>query len=227
MTNILGSENHNGKFDSEQEQQNPKDIALAVFRFRARRGIGVFYALLSIAPLVAALLAYLSAPAYVSQISIPVIFIVIWLFARIAGMHRFYEMNDAISLFEGKEKRQKQRNKLTEILKRGFISPILPLVAIVILDLIGLGIIAFIVLIAWFAAIIFYNIFVFSKKSPDSILHRRIEDWLVLFLAPTILLLSGFHILGSLIKPSGIICDFVSSGSQIAVRSARGACAKF
>ena len=120
MTNILGSENHNGKFDSEQEQQNPKDIALAVFRFRARRGIGVFYALLSIAPLVAALLAYLSAPAYVSQISIPVIFIVIWLFARIAGMHRFYEMNDAISLFEGKEKRQKQRNKLTEILKRGF-----------------------------------------------------------------------------------------------------------
>ena len=88
----------------------------------------------------------------------------------------------------------------------------MPLVAIVILDLIGLGIIAFIVLIAWFAAIIFYNIFVFSKKSPDSILHRRIEDWLVLFLAPTILLLSGFHILGSLISLAALSVILLAAG---------------
>jgi hypothetical protein len=186
-------------YDSEQEQRNPKDIALAVFRFRARRGIGFFYALLSIAPLVATLLAYISAPAYVTQISIPVIIIMIWLFARAAGMQGFNQMYNAISLFEGKEKKEKPRNKLIEILKRGFVSPILPLVAIVIFDLLGLGILAFIVLITWIAAIVFYDIFAFSKKSSDSIVRRRIEDWLVLFLVPTILLLLVFRILSPVI----------------------------
>ena len=39
-------ENNNAKLLEEQELK-PKNIALAIFRFRARRGIGVYYALLS------------------------------------------------------------------------------------------------------------------------------------------------------------------------------------
>ena len=35
----------------EERLQNPKDIALATFRFRARRGTGVYYALLSTLPI--------------------------------------------------------------------------------------------------------------------------------------------------------------------------------
>jgi hypothetical protein len=34
-----------------EEEQKPKNIALAIFRFRARRGTGVYYVLLSIVPI--------------------------------------------------------------------------------------------------------------------------------------------------------------------------------
>ena len=116
-------------FDSEEEkQQNPKNIALAIFRFRARRGIGVFYTLLSIVPLLQALLTELSAPNEIIQISIPIALIAIWIIARMAGLQKFYQMMVTIDLFEGKKENKKASHKLTQILREGLVAPILPLI---------------------------------------------------------------------------------------------------
>ena len=68
----------------EEQQQNPKDIALAVFRFRARRGTGVYYALLSTVPIFVGILESLSAPLYFILISVALLVLGDFVFCSIS-----------------------------------------------------------------------------------------------------------------------------------------------
>jgi uncharacterized membrane protein YdbT with pleckstrin-like domain len=75
--------------ESESEGRDPKQIALTIFRFSARRGIGVFYALISTIPLLVTILKSFPTPGYVYVVSLVILMTAIWLTSRAAGMKRF------------------------------------------------------------------------------------------------------------------------------------------
>jgi hypothetical protein len=173
--------------DLERERQNPKDIALALFRFRARRGIGVYYALLSTVPILVGIMDTLSAPPYLTLISVGLLVTAILLLASLAGMKRFTQMRLAMDLSEQTQTPQKRPNRLLEGARTAIIT-LLPLVAAVVFQVTGSAILGSLVLIAFAAYIVTYYILVFSRQAQDSILPLRIEDWLVAVLPPALLL---------------------------------------
>jgi len=190
----MSDENNNAKL-LEEEEQKPKNIALSIFRFRARRGIGVYYALLSTAPILLGVLVSLSAPLYFILISVGLLVLGILFFARLAGMKRFYQMRLVMDLFEQKPKQEKQGHRLNRLLEsaRTVLVTLLPLVAATIFEVTGSAILGSIVLIAFVTYVIAYYLLVFSRQSADSVLPWRIEDWLVAVFPPTLLLLSFFQ----------------------------------
>ncbi|MGA3111757.1 MAG: transcriptional regulator [Candidatus Bathyarchaeia archaeon] len=180
-----------------ERQQNPIDIALAVFRFRARRGIGVYYGLLSTAPILVGVLESLSPPLYIILISVALLVLGILFFARLAGMKRIYQMSLVMDLLGQKQKKERHGHRLNRLLEsaRIVLVTLLPLVGATIFAITGSAILGSVVLIAFVAYVVAYYFLVFSKKSAESVLPWRIEDWLVALLSPTLLLLSFFQVL--------------------------------
>lgn len=197
----------------EEQQQNPKDIALAVFRFRARRGTGVYYALLSTVPIFVGILESLSAPLYFILISVALLVLGILFFARLAGMKRFYQMSLAMSLFEQKQKPE-TKSKLNGLLygARTILITLLPLVAATVFEITGSPILGSIVLIAFLTYVLAYYNLVFSKQSANTVLPWRTEDWLVAVFALTLLLLSFFQVIDTTTYLTSLLLLFLLAG---------------
>ncbi|MGD0643828.1 MAG: transcriptional regulator [Candidatus Bathyarchaeia archaeon] len=208
-------ENNNAKL-LEEEEQKPKNIALAIFRFRARRGIGVYYALLSTVPLLVAVLDDLSAPLFLILTSVGLLVLGILFFARWAGMKRFYQMRLAIDLFEQKQNPKKRRHRLNRLLEgaRTVLVTLLPLVAATIFEITGNAILGSVALIAFVAYVLAYYIFVYSRQSADSVLPWRTEDWLVAVFPPTLLLLSFFQVISTTTYLVFLLLLFLLTGTK-------------
>lgn len=198
----------------EERQQNPTDIALATFRFRARRGTGVYYALLSTAPILVAVLEASSAPAYLILISVGLLVVGILFFARWAGMKRFYQMRLVIDLFERKHDGVTEGQGLRGLLEsaRIVLVTLLSLLAALVFVVTSSATLGSLVLIAFVAYVVAYYIFVYSRWSEDSVLPWRIEDWLVAVLPPTLLLLSFFQVISSTPYLISLLLLFLLSG---------------
>ena len=204
--------------DSEGErQQNPRDIALATFRFRARRGIGVYYGLLSTVPILVGVLESLSAPAYFILFSVGVLVLGILFFARLAGMKRFYQMGLVIDLFDQKQKQEKLGLTLNRYLEsaRAVLVTLLPLVAASIFEVTGNAVLSSLLLIGFVAYVIAYYTFVYSRQSADRVLPWRIEDWLVAVFPPTLLLLSFFQVISTTPYLLSLLLLFLLNRTQI------------
>ena len=182
-----------------ERQQNPRNIALATFRFRARRGTGVYYTLLSTVPLLVGVLISLSAPSYFILVLVGVLVLGILFFARLAGMKRFYQMGLVIDLFERKQKSEKPGHGPKRFLEsaRTVLVTLLPLVAATIFQITGNAFLGSTLLIVFVAYVVVYYIFLYSKQSEDSVLPWRVEDWLVAVFPPTLLLLSFFQVIST------------------------------
>jgi hypothetical protein len=203
--------------EAEEESQSPKDIALAVFRFRARRGTGVFYALLSAIPLFTIFLNDLSVPSYAILISTVAASLGIWLIARAAGLRRFTQMSSTIDLVEGEEEERRRTGSRSVRFFKDLVTHILPirvlpLAVFVILEIYGMNRLAVTVLFAWIVGLVSYNILVFSEKSKNRIIFRRVEDWVVVLSLLALLLLSALPIVGSLIDFSFLSPILLAAG---------------
>jgi DNA-binding MarR family transcriptional regulator len=201
--------------DSEREQQrSPKDIALAVFRFRARRGLGVYYALLSTVPVLIAVLEDLSAPAYITLGSVGLLVLAILTLARSAGMKRFNQMRLVIDLSEKRQAPQKRRLKMNRLLEgaRTVIVTLLPLAAAVVFWITGSAVLGSIVLAVYMGYMVAYYFFVFSKQSADSVLPWCLEDWLVVVFPATLLLLYFFEVINNAAYLVSLLLLFLLAG---------------
>ena len=206
------SENNNAKL-LEEEEQKPKNIALSIFRFRARRGIGVYYALLSIVPILVGVLVSLSASLYFILVSVGLLVLGILFFARLAGMSRFYQMRLVMDLFDQKLKHEKQGHRLNRLLESARTALVLlPLVAAAIFEVTGSAVLGSIVLIAFVGYVLSYYFLVFSKQSADSVLPWRIEDWVVAVFPATLLLLSFFQAINATTYLVSLILVFLLAG---------------
>ncbi|MGA3060492.1 MAG: transcriptional regulator [Candidatus Bathyarchaeia archaeon] len=67
-------------------------------------------------------------------------------------------------------------------------------------------------LIAFVAYVLAYYSLVFSKKSADSVLPWRAEDWLVAVLSPTLLLLSFFQLINTTTYLVSLLLLFLLAG---------------
>src|SRR5271169_3775392 len=130
------SESNDGRLELEEESKN---IALAIFRFGARRGIGVYYSLLVIVPVFVAVLDTFSVPSYFTLVSVGLLIFGILFLARFAGMKRFYQMRLVMGLFEEEQKKEKRRQRLNRLLEVSItpLAPLLPLIAAAIFEMTG------------------------------------------------------------------------------------------
>jgi DNA-binding MarR family transcriptional regulator len=197
--------------DLEREHPNPKDIALALFRFRARRGIGVYYALLSTVPILVGIMDTLSAPPYLTVISVGLLVLTILFLASFAGMKRFTQMRLAMDLSEQTQNLKKRPNRLLEAARTVLVT-LLPLVAAIVFQITGNAILGSLVLIAFVVYVVTYYIFVFSRQAKDSILPLRIEDWLVAVFPPTLLLFSFFQAINTTTYLTSLLLPFLLVG---------------
>ena len=183
----------------EREQQNPKDIALAIFRLRARRGIGVYYALLSTAPILVGVLKSLSAPAYLILISTGLLVLGILYLASLAGMKRFTQMQLAINLLEQEQNPPKRRYGARRLLEdaQTVLVTLLPLFAAIVFTITGVAILGVLILAIFVVYVAAYYIFAVSKQGADSVLPWRMEDWLVAVFPPTLLVLYFFQVINT------------------------------
>jgi len=180
--------------DVEEGIRNPKEIALAVFRFRARRGVGVFYTLFTLVPLVQGILASFSVPGYVQQLSTLLVLILIYIAARMAGLQKFYRMMSTIDLYEGKNENSKGNGKLSRLIKEWLSTPVLPLIIIGIIIVVGIDTLALGIALVWVGIGLYSNIKAYSKRNKDSILNRQAEDWLAVSSLPLIVILAVLHL---------------------------------
>ena len=169
----LLSESDNAKPDSDRDEQKPKSIALAMFRFRGRRGLGVYYALLSTVPVLVGVLQSFSSPAYLTLISVGLLVLGILFLARLAGMKRLYQMRLVMGLFEQYQSRHRERlNRVFES-ARTVIVTLLPLGAAAIYAVTNSAILGLLVLFVFVSYVLAYYLLVISKKSDDIILPLR------------------------------------------------------
>jgi hypothetical protein len=184
----------------ELEERDPKQIALAIFRFRARRGLGVFYASLSTIPFLVGTLKLLSAPNWTYVAGLILLMVPIWLVSRAAGMRRFYNMNKAIDLYEhGQQSTLKKTSELLKLLRTLFLF-IFPFVLFAFLEIYNLDTYAAIEIFVWVVVWAFLNILSYSRESQNRILHRHIEDWIALPITMALLILNTLPIVGSVVN---------------------------
>ena len=198
----------------DEEQQNPKDIALAMFRFRARRGTGVYYTMLTTVVVLIAVLEGLSAPFYFLIVATGLLVMGILFLAGLAGMKRFTQMGLAIDLLEQEQNPHRRRHRLTRLLDgaRTIVLTLLPLAAAVVYVITGSAILGSSVLIGYVASILAYYFLVFSRRNVDSVLPWRIEDWVVVIVPPTLLLLFFFDVINSTIYLVLLLLTFLLTG---------------
>lgn len=183
---------------TESEERSPKQIALAIFRFRARRGLGVFYVSLSTIPSLAPILKAYSAPGYVYEVSLILLMTAIWLVSRAAGMKGFYSMNKAINLYEHGKQDTEKGSELLKLVRTLFLY-IFPFALFTVLEIYDLSIYAALVIFIWVTVWVFLTVLSYSQQSKNKILCRRIEDWVALPIAMALLILAALPVVGSII----------------------------
>lgn len=203
-------ESSNPKFELGAEDQKPRNIALATFRFRARRGIGVYYSLLSTVPILVGVLINLSAPSYLVLISTGLLVLGILSLASLAGMKRFYQMRSVMSLLERDQ--EERRSSIGRYLEsaRIVLVTLLPLVAAAIFAITGNAVLGSLVLVAFVAYVVAY--WFSSRQSANSVIPWRMEDWLVTLFTPALLLLYFFQLIGTTTYLISLILLFLLAG---------------
>jgi hypothetical protein len=185
--------------EPEPEGRSPKQIALAIFRFRARRGLGVFYALISTIPVLVTILKLFSPPGYVYVVSLIFLMTAIWLTSRAAGMKGFYNMDKAIALYEHGKQDLTKRSESFKIVRALFLF-IFPFALFAVLEIYNLSVIAAFVIFAWVVAWVFLNVLSYSRQSKNGVVCRRIEDWVALPITMALLILNVLPGVGSVVN---------------------------
>ena len=157
-------------------------IAGRLFRFRARRSIGVFYSLGSILPLLGIILS-------ISPVTRPFIIpgviaglLLVWSVARLSGFRGFSKMQYSLDFLEGKRGSTYDDKKTPWLSwKRGFalfIASCWPWFGYIITDQ-GHSFVAGIFLAIFVVELVLIRALSRSKKD-NSIVERRGEDWAVI-----------------------------------------------
>ncbi len=165
---------HAERTEFERYRHDAGEMAIRIFRFRARRGIGVFYGSFSILVMASFLLDSL----FNSLVLLGIVWIAggfaVWYLSRISGFVAFGRMEYTMSLLEDRETERERKGRVAII--RTYSNRIWPWLVFIIL--LGLG---YVDIAVWFPLIWVILMFVkwhrgFSKKG-SIIVEFKTEDW--------------------------------------------------
>lgn len=193
----------------EQQRKEAEQIALSLFRFKARRSVGVYYALLSSLFPTAVILSDLLHSSYEVLAGLIVAAFALWCVSRAAGFQGLSKMAYSIDLLNGKTKARKGRFQLhTRFDPVQFLILSWPWIVFLLAEVQGLSYIAIISALVWIAELVPYRILSYAR-AKQSILEYRSEDWAVLaslVLAPICSIVLGIGLLSFV--PASIVWLF-------------------
>ena len=156
--------------------EDTKNIALRFFRFRARRGIGVFYGTFSIFVIVSFFIS-------ITSNSLELLFIFwaiggfgVWYASKLSGFRSFGRMRYAMALLEN---RKMKGSMIRSILNYNIVSflrsfwPWIFFIALILLGYIEIAVLFPLIWVLQMALIWFRNF----RKKGDVLLEFRLEDW--------------------------------------------------
>lgn len=173
------------------QRKEAGEIVQRWFRFRARRGIGITYLLLSFLPLLGSILFTLSKTLLIEFAGVTVAAIFFWSLGRLAGAQSFGKMSKTIWLL--KEDSTKQSGVVFSQDIR-FIALFWPWLAYATANILGLPLYEVLFATIWLVQLVLYRaLTVHRNKNP--ILEVRVEDWLVILAFAIAAIGSSLHII--------------------------------
>lgn len=179
----------------EGQRKEAGEIVYRWFRFRARRGLGLFYSLLSFLPLIGSILGTLFASEDVTLAGITVGIVCFWVVARVAGFRGFGRMRSTIELL----KEDVPMGGRSQDLKRAatFVVIVLwPWIAYAVATTMGNAPLEVLFALVWLVEFVTFRV-VTLKRNKNPIVGLRIEDWVVIVSIPVAALLSAFQIVSN------------------------------
>ena len=190
--NYLDDDDDEDLSELEAQRKEAGEIVQKWFRFRARRGLGVFYSLLAFLSILGSILwtVFNSENAMIVGVSIAVV--CVWAVSRMAGMQSFYKMSNTIGLLRENGGGHAQDNRRAFVI---FLSTALwPWFAYVIAGYFGLPLYQVFFAVVWLLELSLYRIYTF-RRNKYPVISYRIEDWLVVFFVPFGAILSALQLI--------------------------------
>jgi len=197
----------------EGQRKEAGDIVYRWFRFRARRGLGLFYALLAFLPVLGNILAALFASQNVAFAGVTVGVVCIWVASRVAGSQGFGMMRSTIDLLKEDSPAMASRN----LRKSATFLVVLvwPWIAFAASVVLGQRSLEALFAVLWLVEFVVFRLLT-QRSNRNPIVSLRVEDWVVVICLPLGALVSvilvtpslphlfGFTLVSPLLLFSGI-----------------------
>lgn len=186
----------------EQQRREVNQMALRAFRFKARRGVGIFYVLLSTLIPISVVLDVVFHSSYLVIAGIVAACSAIWFVSRALGFQGFSRMAYSIDLLNGREQVRQNLFGLDRFGLLRFAFFFWPWIALLIAEVRGVSpVIGMAFPLTWITELVIYRAFSHSRVNTSGILEYRSEDWVVLvslIAAPILAVMPGLPRLGFL-----------------------------
>ncbi|HYB75822.1 MAG TPA: hypothetical protein VEC08_02580, partial [Nitrososphaerales archaeon] len=161
-----------------------------------RRGLGLFYSLLSVLPVLGVILGTLFSSQSVTLVGVTVGIICVWIVSRIAGFQGFGRMGSTIDLLKENDSAGGRGREARRTATFLFVA-VWPWVAYAVVSVQGLMYLQILFALIWLVEFVAYRMFSLRRnKSP--IVSHGIDDWLVVFCIPIGALISAIQIVPGL-----------------------------
>jgi hypothetical protein len=191
LSGVTGTQERPGKsYRLEDQRKEAGDIVQRWFRFRARRGIGVFYSLISIFPVLGTILSAFSVSPVVIYSCITLAVFLMLFFAKSTGIQSFDKMTATIRLL--KDDSAKDRSYSAAALFVVF--ALWPWLGYLISTLLHQPVFAILFALTWLVELVLYRL-LGSHRKTNSIIDVRVEDWVIIIAFPLAAIISTIGIL--------------------------------
>jgi len=175
----------------EGQRKEAGDIVYRWFRFRARRGLGLFYSLLSVLPVFGSILGTLFVSENVTLVGVTVGIVCVWIVSRTAGFQGFGRMRGTIDLLKGDDSNGGSELRRTTTF---LLIAVWPWIAYAAASALGQQYLEVLFALTWLVEFVVYRVFSL-RRNKNPIVTHTIEDWLVVFCIPLAALISAIQII--------------------------------
>lgn len=176
----------------EDQRKEAGDIVYRWFRFRVRRGLGLFYALLSVLPVLGVILGTLFASQGVTLAGVTIGIICVWIVSRTAGFQGFGRMGSTVSML--KEDDASGRGRELRRTSTFLFVAIWPWVGYAIVSVLGQIYLEVLFALVWLLELVAFRMLSLRRNKNPLVTHR-IDDWVVIFCIPLAALVSALQII--------------------------------
>jgi len=177
----------------EGQRREAADIVYRWFRFRVRRGLGLFYSLLSVLPIIGVIMGTLFASRNVSLVGVTIGIVCVWVVSRIAGFQGFGRMGSTVDLLKGNDSSEGRGREARRTATFLFVA-VWPWVAYAVVSAFGQMYLEVLFALIWLVEIVAYRTFSL-RRNKNPIVSHRVDDWLVVFCIPSAALISAINVI--------------------------------